>query len=134
MVAHTGNRGQRPRGFRTLQLRNGSIGKSPKLIPGLKGDMFFSPIDPVWVALILVVSFSVICGLCFCLTEAVKTGQKILMEQQESMSEEDKERMSKRKKKGKKEKGKEKGGKIKGISDKEKEIVKIYPSLKDLNL
>ena len=55
--------------------------------------------------------------------EAVKAGQKILMEQ-ESMSEEDKERMSKRKKKGKKEKGKEKGGKIKGISDKEKEIVK----------
>ena len=59
----------------------------------------------------------------FCLTEAVKTGQKILTEQ-ESMSEEDKERMSKRKKKGEKEKGKEKGGKIKGISDKEKEIVK----------
>ena len=55
--------------------------------------------------------------------EAVKAGQKILMEQ-ESMSEEDKERMSKRKKKGEKEKGKEKGGKIKGISDKEKEIVK----------
>jgi hypothetical protein len=50
------------------------------------------------------------------------------------MSEEDKERMSKGRKRGKKEKGKEKGGKIKGISDKEKEIVKIYPSLKDLNL
>jgi hypothetical protein len=28
-------------GFRTLQLRNGGTGKSPKLIPGLKGDMFF---------------------------------------------------------------------------------------------
>jgi hypothetical protein len=42
--------------------------------------------------------------------------------------------MSKGRKRGKKEKGKEKGGKIKGISDKEKEIVKIYPSLKDLNL
>ena len=67
--------------------------------------MFFSPIAPVWVALILVVLFSVICGLYFCLTEAVKTGQKILTEQ-ESMSEEDKEHMSKRKKKGKKEKGK----------------------------
>ena len=26
------------RGFRTLQLRNGGTGKSPKLIPGLKGD------------------------------------------------------------------------------------------------
>jgi hypothetical protein len=38
--------------------------------------------------------------------EAVKAGQKILTEQQESMSEEDKERMSKRKKKGEKEKGK----------------------------
>ena len=50
------------------------------------------------------------------------------------MSEEDKEHMSKGRKRGKKEKGKEKGGKIKGISDKEKEIVKIYPSLKDLNL
>jgi hypothetical protein len=95
--------------------------------------MFFSPIDPVWVALILV-SFSVICGLCFCLTETVKTGQKILTEQQEHMSEEDKERMSKRKKKGEKEKGKEKGGKIKGIGDKEKEIVKRYLSLKDLSL
>jgi hypothetical protein len=55
--------------------------------------------------------------------EAVKTGQKILIEQQDSMSEEDKEHMSKRKKKGKKEKGKEKGGKLKGISNKEKEIV-----------
>ena len=66
--------------------------------------------------------------------ETVKVGQKILTEQQESMSEEDKERMSKGGKRGKKEKGKEKGGKIKGISDKEKEIVKIYPSLKDLNL
>jgi hypothetical protein len=40
------------------------------------------------------------CCFVFC------TGQKILMEQQESMSEEDKERMSKRKKKGEKEKGK----------------------------
>jgi hypothetical protein len=28
-------------GFRTLQLRNGGTGKSPKLIPRLKGDMFF---------------------------------------------------------------------------------------------
>jgi uncharacterized membrane protein (DUF106 family) len=82
--------------------------------------MFFSPIAPVWVALILVVLFSVICGLYFCLTEAVKTGQKILMEQQESMSEEDKEHMSKRKKKGKKEKGKEKREKIKEISDKKR--------------
>ena len=70
------------------------------------------------------------------------------------MSEEDRKHISKRKKRGekerekekgenanskgkgnsKKEKGKEKGGKIKVISDKEKEIVKIYPSLKDLNL
>jgi hypothetical protein len=65
MVARTGNRGQRPRGFRTLQPGNGGTSKSPKLIPGFKGDMFFSPIDPVWVALILVVSFSVIFGLCF---------------------------------------------------------------------
>ena len=103
MVAHMRTRGSC--GFRILQLGNGSTSKSPKLIPGFKGDMFFSPIDPVWVALILVVSFSVICGLCFCLTEAVKTGQKILTEQ-ESMSEEDKERMSKRTKKGEKEKGK----------------------------
>ena len=85
--------------------------------------------------------------------EAVKAGQKIFTEQ-ESMSEEDRKHISKRKKRGekerekekgekanskgkgnsKKEKGKEKGGKIKVISDKEKEIVKIYPSLKDLNL
>jgi hypothetical protein len=28
-------------GFKTLQLRNGGTDKSPKLIPGLKGDMFF---------------------------------------------------------------------------------------------
>ena len=28
-------------GFRTLQLRNGGTCKSPKLIPRLKGDMFF---------------------------------------------------------------------------------------------
>ena len=84
--------------------------------------------------LIVVVSFFVISGLCFCLIEAVKAGQKSLTEQQESMSEEDKEHMSKGRKRGKKEKGKEKGGKIKGISDKEKEIVKIYPPLKDLSL
>jgi uncharacterized membrane protein (DUF106 family) len=115
MVAHMGTRGSH--GFRTLQLGNGGTSKSPKLIPRFNGNMFFSPIDPVWVALILVVSFSVICDLCFCLTEAIKTGQKILTEQQESISEEDKEHMSKRKKKGKKEKVKEKGGKIKGISD-----------------
>ena len=62
--------------------------------------MFFSPVDPVWIALILVVSFFVISGLCFCLIQAVKAGQKILTEQQESMSEEDKERMSRKKKKG----------------------------------
>ena len=116
--------------------------------------MFFLPVDPVWVALSGFVSFFVISGLCFCLIEAVKAGQKILTEQQESMSEEDRKRISKRKKRGEKErekekgekanskgkgnsekeKGKEKGGKIKVISDKEKEIVKIYPSLKDLNL
>ena len=45
--------------------------------------------------------------------------------------------MSRKKKKGErgeKEKGKGKRGKIKVISDEEKEIVKIYPSLKDLNL
>ena len=71
--------------------------------------MFFSPIDLVWVALSVFVSFFVIPGLCFCMIEAVKAGQKILTEQQESMSEEDKERMSRKKKKGKrgeKEKGK----------------------------
>ena len=116
--------------------------------------MFFSPVDPVWVALVVVVLFFVISGLCFCLIEAVKAGQKNLMEQEESMSEEDRKHISKRKKEGEKErekekgekanskgkgnsekeKGKEKGGKIKVISDKEKEIVKIYPSLKDLNL
>ena len=62
--------------------------------------MFFSSVDPVWVALIVVVSFFVISGLCFCLIEAVKAGQKILMEQHESMSKEDKERMSRKKKKG----------------------------------
>jgi hypothetical protein len=65
--------------------------------------MFFSPIDPVWVALIVVVSFFVISGLCFCLIEAVKAGQKILMKQQESMSEENRKRISKRKKRGEKE-------------------------------
>jgi hypothetical protein len=76
------------------------------------------------------------------------------MEQQESMSEEDRKHISKRKKRGEKErekekgekanskgkgnsekeKGKEKEGKIKVISEKEKEIVKIYLSLKNLNL
>ena len=116
--------------------------------------MFFSPVDPVWVALNVVASFFVISGLCFCLIETVKAGQKIFREKQESMSEEDRKCISKRKKGGKKErekekgekanskgkgnsekeKAKEKGGKIKVISDKEKEIVKIYPSLKDLNL
>ena len=87
--------------------------------------MFFSPVDPVWVALILVVSvFFVISGLCFCLIEAVKAGQKILTEQQESMSEEDRKRIGKRKKRGEKEREKEKGEKAnskgKGNSKKEK--------------
>jgi hypothetical protein len=71
------------------------------------------------------------------LIDAVKAGQKILTEQQESMSEEDKECMSKRRKRDKKEK-KEKGEKAttkgKENNDKEKEVAKIYPSLKDLSL
>ena len=51
--------------------------------------MLFSPIDPLWVGLIVLVLFVLIYGLCYCLNgEAVKTGQKILIEQQESMSEE----------------------------------------------
>ena len=62
----------------------------------------------MWVALSVFVSFFVISGLCFCLIEAVKAGQKILTEQQESMSEEDKERMSKGRKRGEKEKRREK--------------------------
>ena len=52
--------------------------------------MLFSPIDPLWVGLIVLVLFVLIYGLCYCLklcAEAVKTGQKILTEQQESMSE-----------------------------------------------
>ena len=64
--------------------------------------------------------------------EAVKAGQKILMEQQESMSEEDRKCISKRKKGGKKEREKEKGEKAnskgKGNNEKEKEIAKIYRS------
>ena len=100
--------------------------------------MFFLPIDPVWVALSVFVSFFVISGLCFCLIEAVKAGQKILTEQQESMSEEDRKRISKRKKRGEKEREKEKGEKAnskgKGNNEKEKEIAKIYPSLKDLTI
>ena len=85
--------------------------------------MFFSPVDPVWVALNVVASFFVISGLCFCLIEAVKAGQKILMEQQESMSEEDRKHISKRKKRGEKEREKEKGEKAnsKGKGNREKE-------------
>ena len=70
--------------------------------------------------------------------EAVKAGQKILTEQQESMSEEDRKHISKRKKRGEKEREKEKGEKAnskgKGNNEKEKEIAKIYPSLKDLTI
>ena len=64
--------------------------------------MLFSPIDPLWVGLIVLVLFVLIYGLCYCLklcVEAVKTGQKILTEQQESMSEEEKGLKRKRKKK-----------------------------------
>ena len=82
--------------------------------------MFFSPVDPVWVALIVVVLFFVISGLCFCLIEAVKAGQKILTEQQESMSEEDRKHISKRKKRGKKEKRRREKGQI----QKKKEIMR----------
>jgi hypothetical protein len=70
-------------------------------------------VDPVWVALIIVVSCFAIYGLCFCLIEATKAGQKILMEQQESMSEEDKDHMNKRRKRGEKEKKKREGRKDK---------------------
>ena len=73
--------------------------------------MFFSPVDPVCVALSVFVSFFVISGLCFCLIEAVKAGQKILIEQQESMSEEDRKHISKRKKMGLKRERKRKGRK-----------------------
>ena len=63
--------------------------------------MLFSPIDPLWVGLIVLVLFVLIYGLCYCLNrEAVKTGQKILIEQQENMSEEEKGLKRKRKKKG----------------------------------
>ena len=65
--------------------------------------MLFSPIDPLWVGLIVLVLFVLIYGLCYCLklcVETVKTGQKILTEQQESMSEEEKGLKRKRKKKG----------------------------------
>ena len=65
--------------------------------------MLFSPIDPLWVGLIVLVLFVLIYGLCYCLklcVEAVKTGQKILTEQQENMSEEEKGLKRKRKKKG----------------------------------
>ncbi|EDL26602.1 mCG1034281 [Mus musculus] len=51
--------------------------------------MLFSPIDSLWVGLIVLVLFVLIYGLCYCLklcVEPVKTGQKILTEQQESMS------------------------------------------------
>ena len=64
--------------------------------------MLFSPIDPLWVGLIVLVLFVLIYGLCYCLklcVEAVKTGQKILTEQQESMSEKEKGLKSKKKKK-----------------------------------
>ena len=100
--------------------------------------MFFSPVDPMWEALSIVVLFFVISDLCFCLIEAVKAGQKILTKQQESMSEEDRKRISKRKKRGEKQREKEKGEKAnskgKGNNEKEKEIAKIYPSLKDLTV
>jgi hypothetical protein len=65
--------------------------------------MLFSPIDPLWVGLIVLVLFVLIYGLCYCLklcVEAVKTGQKTLTEQQESMSEEEKGLKRKKKKKG----------------------------------
>jgi hypothetical protein len=72
------------------------------------------------------------------LIEAVKAGQKILTEQQESMSEEDRKHINKRKKRGEKEREKEKGEKAnskgKGNNEKEKEIAKRYSSLKDLTI
>ena len=62
--------------------------------------MLFSPIDPLWVGLIVLVLFVLIYGLGYCLNrEAVKTGHKILTEQQESMSEKEKGLKRKRKKK-----------------------------------
>jgi hypothetical protein len=89
--------------------------------------MHFSPVDPLWVCLMVLVLFVLIYGLCYCLNchrpgakplwymvrtcledklcvEAVKTGQEILTEQQESMLEEEKGLKGKEKKKGEKEK------------------------------
>jgi hypothetical protein len=55
----------------------------------------------LWVGLIVLVLFVLIYGLCYCLNrEAVKTGQKILAEQQETMSKEEKGLKRKKKKKG----------------------------------
>jgi hypothetical protein len=56
----------------------------------------------LWVGLIVLVLFVLIYGLCYCLklcVEAVKTGQKILTEQQENMLEDEKGLKRKRKKK-----------------------------------
>jgi hypothetical protein len=93
--------------------------------------MLFSPIDLLWVGLRVLVLFVLIYGPCYCLNrhrpgakplwrmvrtcledklcvEAVKTDQKILTEQQESMSEE--KGLKGKKKKEKKRKNRHKKG------------------------
>jgi hypothetical protein len=89
--------------------------------------MLFSPIDPLWVGLIVLVLFVLIYGLCYCLklcVEAVKTGQKILTEQQESMSEEGKGLKRKKIKKGDTVLS---GGQIKVEVEEEGELASVPP-------
>ena len=91
--------------------------------------MLFSPIDPLWVGLIVLVLFVLIYGLCYCLNqEAVKTGQKILIEQQESMSEKEKGLKRKRKKKEDTVKsGEQKGRNKRAEAEEEGELASVPP-------
>ena len=90
--------------------------------------MLFSSIDPLWVGLIVLVLFVLIYGLCYCLNqEAVKTGQKILIEQQESMSEKEKGLKRKRKKKDTVLSGGQKGQNKRAEAEEEGELASVPP-------
>lgn len=84
--------------------------------------------DPLWVRLVILIIFFFVWEA----VRAVRTGQRVLAEQQESMSEG--EKVSKEKKKRKGDKRNREKAEIKKEDNQDQETNKIYSSLKALTL
>lgn len=92
------------------------------------GTTAMFPMDPLWMRLVILFIFSFVWEA----VRAVRTGQRVLAEQQESMSEGEKALKEKKKRKGDK-RNREKA-EIKKEDNQDQETNKIYSSLKALTL